>query len=249
MTVKIKKNKYPTGFCANGQCEDTRPFNYKGDPLRICDFWQTCPCACHERVSQMYRMLDLPRADTEQMPEYTELLRQQRAEFVMPEPWELAESRALSNGAVGNAHPSDEGTVTGHGDSATGTFTPTFMPTPTGRRARGQLEFQVLKVCQEFVNDAYEWDMCLPKLVSERIATVEAVEPPSTGAIDAVWDRWQKLGFASRDKKPSRFVEFTGEGTEMELARLKYKAKQDKRRGISEARRNPTLGRPTKRSK
>jgi hypothetical protein len=202
----------------------------------------------------MYTSLGLPREEAMQNPEYSEWARAERAKFVMPDPV-IGVLPVHSNIDGGMVHPDHEGPYTGQvdgvldalGDAAPAPALPSFGPTPTGRRARGQLEVDVLKVCQDFVDNVYEWELCTPKLVSETIGKMYAVEPPSTGAIDAVWNRWEALDFAKRDHKPSHFVGFTGDSTFVHLQTLKVSKKRAKKRMVAEQRRG--IPRPPVRSK
>jgi hypothetical protein len=115
---------------------------------------------------------------------------------------------------------------------------PTFPTTPTGRKARGELEYEVLAVCADFAADVFDWETCTPKLVAAEIGKREAKEPPSTGAINAVWQRWEQLGFASHNKKPLRFLFFNQpEHSASDLQSLKVKTRRAKRRSLTEAKR------------
>jgi hypothetical protein len=241
----VTKKKLISGFCANGHHEGTKPKSKKtGLPFPICTCWTTCTCDCHEKVTAMYESLGLPREEAMQNPEYSEWARAERSRFVMPDPV-YARIPVHSNIDGVMVHPSNEDPHTGQQDSVLGTLAdaapmpvaPSFGPTPTGRRARGQLEADVLKVCQEFSDGVYEWELCTPKLVSETIGKMYAVEPPSTGAIDAVWNRWEALEFAKRDRKPSHFVGFIGESSFIYLQSLKVQKKRAKKRQIAEQRR------------
>lgn len=235
------RNKFVTGFCSIGSHEGTRPFSASGEPMKVCSFYDTCPCTCHMEIDQMYEMAGLPRDEPEQTPEYRakldriELETTLMLESVYRDRWGVP-SLSSTNGT--HAHPDDERMATGTPSASAGplstddhgTVEPRFTSTPTGRRARGQLEFDVLKICDEYTRDVYEWDYCTPKLVAEAIGKMHATEPPSTGAINAVWDRWERLGFAVQDKKPSRFVRFEVNSNLQTLEMLKAKAKRDKRR-------------------
>jgi hypothetical protein len=245
------KKKILSGFCANGLHEATQP-KRGGQPMAICTCWETCGCQCHEKITSIYTSLNLPREPAEQNPEYVEWARAERSRFVMPDPI-IGAYAAHSTGDGTIPHGEDEGSHTGQQDSAldplaggaTVSGVPRFGPTPTGRRARGQLEADVLKVCQDFANNVFEWEICTPKLVAEEIGHRYTIEPPSTGAIDAVWNRWEELGFAKRDKKPSRFVSFEGDSSFVYLQSLKVGKKRAKKRAIAEQRRG--IPRPVKR--
>lgn len=113
-----------------------------------------------------------------------------------------------------------------------------FTATPTGRAARGQLEDWVKKQCDIWLIEGYHFP-CTPVWISTEIGHDEGVEPPSVGAISAVFDRWVKLGFAVVDKKPTRFSRYTEEGLRIGLDAMKARAKSvvkrrkaDLRRGI-----------------
>lgn len=239
------KKKLISGFCANGFHEGTKPRGPKsGMPMAICTVWETCSCDCHVKITEMYESLNLPREEAMQNPEYVEWARAERAKFVMPDP---VSSRfdGLSSIDGPIPHDDDEEAATGLGTGTLGTLptrapvpvVPRFAPTPTGRRARGQLEADVLKVCQDFYHNVFEWEFCTPKLVAEEIGRRHAIEPPSTGAIDAVWDRWLALGFAYRERKPSRFTGFVGSSDFSYLEGLKVQKKRAKKRQVAEQRR------------
>lgn len=100
-----------------------------------------------------------------------------------------------------------------------------FAPTATGRAARGQLEYWVKRQCDIWLLEEYSFP-CTPAWISEEIASDEAIDPPSVGAISAVFDRWVKLGFATVEKKPSRFTGYTPEGISKGLERMKEEAKR-----------------------
>lgn len=243
------RNKYPTGYCtsyipldAQGH-EGTKPHNRLGVPLKVCPFPTTCPCTCHQEIDQMYEMAGMPRPEVEQTHEYLEHMRFQSHETVIPNDLESVLGDVPSIAMGTDALPDDERAAAGHQGTVPDTLPSparTFHATPTGRRAKGQLEYDVLKVCQEWTREVYDWPDCTPKLVAERIGRVNATEPPSTGAINAVWDRWERLGFAEQAKKPSRFVKFTGAGTVTELDFKKKYTKRQAKRAATEARLRPT---------
>lgn len=244
MPPKVKK-KLISGFCANGQHEGTKPVSFNGAPMRSCDLWENCGCTCHGKITEMYQLAGMDREPPEQSVDYLAAMRAQRAEFAMPSLYDMPPDTPLST-PDGTGTPPDVERVVATPERAAygtneppphGTVEPTFDPTPTGRRARGQLEFDVLKICDEFSRDVYEWEHCTPKLVAERIGHMYATEPPSTGAINAVWDRWEKLGFAKQDKKPSRFVCFEMDGSLVTLQMLKAKVRSDKKRLRADQRR------------
>jgi hypothetical protein len=239
--------KHPTGFCtpynpldAQGH-EGTKPKSRNGNPLPICTAWETCPCTCHKEIDDMYALAGIPRPEAEQNPDYEAVMSEKHlATQVMLDSLALpmAHFNGLSNSGGPTAHDADEGPATGDVATSSPIPQPQFAPTPTGRRARGQLEYDVLKVCQDFAEGVFDWPECTPKLVSIEIGKLEAVEPPSTGAINAVWDRWEALGFATQAKKPSRFVKFNVESpTALTLDRMKSQVKRERKRGQAEQKR------------
>ena len=257
------RSKYPTGFCATINVpemsqghEGTSPRSWNGKPMRVCTDIEHCPCECHYQIDQMYAMINQPRPEPEQSPAYLAYLREVLAEFEMPDVWESPVMDPLSSPDGTDAPPDDERPVATLPVPALGGISAIittsggqtrYTPTPTGRRARGQLEFDVLFVCDEFARDVYEWEYCTPKLIAERIGIMNQTEPPSTGAINAVWDRWEKLGFAKQDKKPSRFVGFVIDGSHETLERLKNNVRKNKRLQQAEQRRGTLRPRATKR--
>jgi hypothetical protein len=192
-------------------------------------------------------MLGMERPIPEQSTAYLARLRAEAGQFDRGETWESPATPILSSSDGIDALPDDDRPVVVPSRPALGGVStpepvtlpaPRFTPTPTGRRAKGQLEYDVLTVCDEYSRDVYEWEYCTPKLVAERIAVMnQEPELPSTGAINAVWDRWEKLGFAKQDKKPSRFVSFVVDGQPATLEMLKARTKSERRRAAGEAKR------------
>jgi hypothetical protein len=242
MPPKTKK-KVKTGFCSNGQCEGTKPKSRSGKPLKICEFWEDCACSCHKMVTEMYEMAGMEREPVYQSDEYETAIQVNHAQtqrMLDAVAADMAARNGLSS-LVGIGVPpdaSDPVAVPVDSPAGTlqtsGTHTPRFTTTPTGKRARGQLEFDVLRVCDEFTRDIYEWQLCLPKLVAERIGKINDTEPPSVGAIQAVWDRWVRLEFASYEKNPVRFTGFKTYSSLQTLETLKLKIKRDLKRAKAE---------------
>lgn len=243
--------QHPSGFCtpynplvSQGH-EGSKPVSLSGVPLKVCDSWQDCPCYCHYEMDMMYEMTGMEREPAEQSPEYTAMkAKEHLATQIMLDSLAVKTAILAPLSNVGDTidRPGIEGPVDGTGDSATGTpaaaTAPRFNPTPTGRRARGQLEYDVLAVCRQFVDGVFDWEYCTPKNVSEEIGKVHAIEPPSTGAINAVWDRWERLEFATQDKKPSRFVTFSVDRASIDtLEQIKRQTKREKKRGQAEQKR------------
>lgn len=251
------KKKIVSGFCnafgKKPQHEGTKPVSASGAPMPVCTDWQDCACSCHTQITEMYKMIDEPRPEPEQTVDHLEWIRAQRHQFRAPSDVPTGDPSIRLHAGGADVPPDPERTVAAPETDALApsrgtppavpvmraTMIPTFRPTPTGRRPAGQLEHDVLSVCEEFTRDVYEWEQCTPKLVAERIGVIYQMEPPSTGAINAVWDRWEKLGFAEQGRKPSRFLRFINNPTDpsAELQRMKDQAARDKKRNQAELRR------------
>lgn len=226
------RNKYPSGFCNDngkpGQHEGTKPKS-GGKPLPTCPDWQMCPCVCHQNVDKLFEQTGMERIEVPNS-EFAPV----RTEIIMPE---------ILDPIGSNVASSDTGVI-GHPDHERPVAAPVNMPTTplaqrrteTGRAARGGLEAQVWDACSTLISLSGD-DPITPKLVSEWIITKYNIPTPSTGAINAVWERWVKLGFAETAKKPNRFVKFLGEGSWEELVRMKTSAKVKQRSSKSAAKR------------
>lgn len=103
-----------------------------------------------------------------------------------------------------------------------------YRPTASGRAARGQLEYYVHVVCDSWVVEK-SLEFCTPGFVSQQISVEFSVPPPSAGAIDAIFKRWEALGFAIIERKPTRFSGYTPQGAKHGLEGLKLLAKQGKK--------------------
>ena len=227
------RNKYLTGFCANGQCEGTRPKNFQGTPLSVCPMWDTCPCKCHFDLDKMFEMVNRTPDRPIKNPEYNP----PKNQFWMPGDDDDLPPVDVPLPVPGMDAPSDHERRPMTPPRAPAG--PIFSPTPTGRKARGQLEQEVLEVCADFMRDVFDWEYCLPKLVAEEIGKRATAETPSTGAINACWDRWEKMGIAVQAKKPSRLVKWADgfTGTWEDLLKRKDRMKREKRRTVQAAKR------------
>jgi hypothetical protein len=105
-----------------------------------------------------------------------------------------------------------------------------FLPTQTGRSSRGELEAWVKEVCDAWLIDQ-NGNPCTPVYVAEEIGHKYGIRNPSTGAIDAVWRRWIRIGFAVIDSKPNRFTAYTEAGIKYTLEGLKERARRASKSG------------------
>lgn len=219
------RSKHLTGFCNEsnkpGQHEGTKP-----GKLKTCPFWEECPCECHYRVDALFKMTGMERREMPN-PDYAP----QKSEFVMPYvPVSDPTAVAFADGGV--IGPNDDERAVDMPPLAAATPL-AERRTETGRAARGGLEAQVWDACHNYPGE----DAITPRQVGEWIAEKYKIPTPSSGAINAVWDRWQAMGFCEQAKKPNRFLNFVNEGTWEELARLKATVKRVKKQTVSNARR------------
>lgn len=200
-----------SGFCSNGQHEGTKPRGIDEKPLKVCtlDVCGYCECDCHTKLDQLFEMAGIPRTP-QQNPEYIPY----RRTFWMPsdEPdYGLPEAAPEVVEGVGVAVIEREVTTT-----------------KTGRTQRGGLEFWVQRECLAWLLDR-DPEYGLPVgIISNEIGRIEGIKPPSQGAIAAVFDRWEKCGYARFEVKPRRFVGLTEQGEANGLEWCKAQAKKTK---------------------
>jgi hypothetical protein len=209
---------YISGFCSIGAHEGTAPKNVNGRSVPTCKMpSDRCSCKCHKDLDEMFSMAEMERITVDKSGYVPD-----RSDFVMPDLAELAATRIQASATVALEHiESPDPTL------IPSTLARSFVPTPTGRSARGELEYQVDVVCKMWLIDK-PWDLCLPKYISEEIARTTDMRPPSVGAIGAVFDRWVALGYAVCERKPVRFVGFTELGRDLGLDGLKQRARLHK---------------------
>lgn len=194
--------------------------------------WLECPCQCHKDIDEMFELMGMERKLMSN-PEYSPDM----GNFIMPDPFDHSletphrERRGpLAPDRVRTGPINSDRILSGE----------VFAPTVSGRRAKGQLEYQVLEACNKAVTNWPEEIEITPKRIAEYIANREGIELPSTGAIDAVWNRWVKMLFAEKGSKPVRFLGFTNGTTQTieDLERVKYKFKSDNKRQVASDKRN-----------
>ena len=227
MTEKVKKNAMKTGFCFDGNHEGTKPKSHSGLPMKTCEFWQTCPCECHEMITRMFEETGMERLLIDN-PEY----RHVKSPFWMPSLLDTPLESTASNGS--GAIPA---TVVQGADPAVAPprVAASYAPTSTGRAARGELESHVQEATDDWTATVPEYK-CTPDWINEWLAEKYGMNA-SVGAIHAVFMRWEKLGFAYIEKKPVRFLGYTPDGIKYGLERLKIKSKREKKQRQSAANR------------
>lgn len=217
-----KRRKVTSGFCLSGWHEGTKP-----QGIKTCPFFDSCPCKCHKDIDKMFEQIGEDRILIEN-PRYSP---KRTRDYWMPGDPEPDDDRIEAPPlSVESTEPDVEPALV-RNDA------PAMVRTATGRRAKGSLEEEVRYVCEQFSNEVFDWDICSPKRVAEEIGKLNATEPPSTGAIQAVWNRWEALGFAKQDKKPARFVGFTDGSSQADLDAMKRADRMAKKRTKSRMKR------------
>lgn len=204
---------YKTGFCSNGHCEGTAPVSYTGKPMKVCVAYQICECDCHKKFNKMYEMADVPR-QVHQNPNYEPVKGPDLSEYLRMS--EDLPDAALPGGTR-TTRATDKPSTTAPGllESAR-----TFTGTPSGYRQRGQLEAEVQQICNRGILGEFD-EHLTPQLIAEMI---DPDNPPSTGAIGAVFNRWERIGYARIHRKPLYFQGLTVEGMRDGLETLKRKS-------------------------
>lgn len=211
---------YISGFCGIGSHEGSKRISPSGKPLKTCTLYEQCKCdhpTCHSFFDRMFAEAGLPRIAVDNSGYHVE-----DAGFIRPTPTIVEATPILSSGNAALEPGTLESVAPG---IAPPVKRAEYGPTASGRAARGQLEAQVNSTCTTWVVDEIKY-ACTPKYISEEIAKSEGIKPPSTGAITAVLERWTKIGYATMEKKPTRFTGFTEKAVQLGLEELKRRSKR-----------------------
>lgn len=205
---------YLTGFCGIKHCEGTAPVSPSGKPMKVCVAHEFCECECHKKFDRMYKMAGEPRR-VHQNPNYVPYVYPDMSEYFNASDDAPA---TLSGGVAVVAEPRERPSETAPGllESAR-----TFTGTEAGHRQRGQLEAEVQKVCNRAMMGEFD-EFMTPQAIAELI---DPDNPPSTGAIGSVFNRWERIGYAKIHRKPLYFQHLTVEGMRDGLEACKRKAK------------------------
>jgi len=219
--------KYKTGFCANGDCEGSARKTAAGKARPSCKWWKRCPCSCHQMYDLMFRTAEMERQVVDNSGYAPDT-----GEFQMPTLEERIAMIASSMPAAPSAPRIIESPAP---DIVPATVTRAFTPTPSGRAARGELALWVKTECDIWAVDQPGYK-CTPVYVAEAIAKTQGfVRPPSVGAVDAVFKRWERIGFAIIERKPTRFSSYTPDGIRLGLEGCIERAKRAARTETAEA--------------
>lgn len=216
---------YPllTGFCHSGWHEGVKAVTASGAPAPTCKFYINCPCECHARLNRMYQISGQERIlvdNSDWKPESISLPAHVTSIVTVPSVAPTTDAPPAREEPAAAVLPAP--------------IARSFEPTPTGRTARGELESWV-----KVETDAWAADViasaehpeivvrnCTPRFVAEEIARSKGIKAPSEGAVNAVFMRWEKIGFARIERKPTRFTGYTPDGIRLGLEAMKSRAKK-----------------------
>lgn len=101
-------------------------------------------------------------------------------------------------------------------------------------RPRGWLSDAVKDVCDDFLTgkiELPEGKTLTPHYVALQVAEKEGLEnPPSTGAVSAVFKRWDEYGFALFHKKPFAFKDYSAQGKKVGLHGILDKRREKRKK-------------------
>lgn len=216
---------YPmlSGFCKAGWCEGTKARTAKGTSAPTCKFYTNCPCECHARLNRMFQIAGNERV----LVNHSEW----KPEFIVKIPPATLAVEPPSIEPRPDTPPPPEEPVAAILPAA---IERSFGPTPTGRTARGELESWVKEETDAWAADVEAAKVhpeilirnCTPSFVAKEVGRSQGFAPPSEGAVNAVFMRWEKLGFAVIERKPTRFAGYTPDGVKFGLDTLKARAKR-----------------------
>ncbi|AKJ72494.1 hypothetical protein GMA7_57 [Gordonia phage GMA7] len=205
---------YKTGFCGTGCCEGTAPVSFTGKPMKVCTAFEICTCTCHAKFNRMYEMAGAER-QVHQNPNYVPVIHPSFAEYFSVSPELDGESLGVTTTTRTIDQPSEI-------VPSVKVSVREFTQTSSGYRQRGQLELEVQQVCIKSMNGEFS-ERLTPQFIAEQI---NPESPPSTGAIGAVFNRWEAIGYAKIHRKPLYFAHLTVEGMRDGLEACKRRNKR-----------------------
>lgn len=223
--------KWISGFCGIGCHEGTAPTNANGTPLKVCvaigngpDDKNRCGCKCHKQIDKMYESAGIPRVA-------------QQSPLWKPPPspdlsWLYEDSENPLDALVSTGTQNPARSAEPARDHGIPVHQPTHAPderTPAGYRRKGQLEDSVNEVCTGYLKGEYQSDENGDMTTKHIAHLIDPDNPPSAGAVQAVLERWVKLGYAEMRRKPVGFQMLTVEGMQKGLARMKEEAQAQRK--------------------
>lgn len=102
------------------------------------------------------------------------------------------------------------------------------------RRGRGELEAQVKEITDAYEADPSKVDLpegktLTPHMVAKLIADKTGEDAPSSGAVAAIFKRWDEYGYALTHDKPLAFKKVSAAGKKQGLDGLKEKHREAKK--------------------
>lgn len=219
-------SKWISGFCSTGCHEGTQPVNLNGTPLKVCvaigdgpDSKNRCSCKCHVEIDKMYESAGLAR-----VPQQSPLWKPAKSPDLT---WLYEDSESELDTFVSvrsQGTPADAEPARDHGIPVEQPRYDTADRTPSGFRKKGQLEESVQDVCLGYLKGKYEADENGDMTTKHIGLLIDAESPPSPGAVQAVLERWEKLGYAEMRRKPVGFQMLTAEGMQKGLSAMRQEA-------------------------
>lgn len=221
--VNAKKFPYITGFCGNGQHENSKLLSKAGASrvacrgkyeFRFCAV--QCECWCHALFAAAGVTSDSPLSDTTDATDATE-----SSDSGDPRASETAPSEPTT--IPSSAIPTQRSTywswlvLQDHLEPQLKRLVmklifdqeSEFVESAENikeRRKRGSLEYNVEAVCRLWLESKLPYKSLIPTDVG---MLINAMDPPSPGAIHAVFTRWNEQGLAEVAHSPFRFLSFT----------------------------------------
>jgi hypothetical protein len=211
---------YRSGFCNLGLHESTAPKDRNGKALKVCVFYETCTCECHQIVNEIFELSGTPR-EGKQNPDYVPYVPTHNLGLKTIEaPGILDEVEVPKNTMISIAPGIIPGAIVKE-----------FTPTPSGRLARGQLTLWVKEICDEWIVEMYDVT-CTPQWIAEKIKEYHKLGEFDPGGIYGIFYKWRDWEFAYIDEKPLRFDGYTDHGIKAGLdgCEAEYKRKMKARR-------------------
>lgn len=207
---------YITGFCAAGGHENSAVLSPKGALLKSCagdykirsghsPIEVKCTCVCHEQFREIRAITDAARRKAEDEAFFHDAIARTFGHDVTPTlpPTTPIEATTGQPGASTAPAPAPRRPT----ELVIVDLSDTFKPTPTGREARGQLEERVRVVVAKY--HVQMNDLMTPNLIA---SYVNKENPPSPGAIHAIFKRWELRAWCVLGTKPFRLIELTDLG-------------------------------------
>lgn len=240
------KFPYITGHCGNGSHEGMKVVSGLGHLLKPCSGIYTwrfteakCSCWCHANAIMMRRDAEIAASTapmvtnaTDGMPNLQGMLaatlgpvptyvtptESELKVILPPDPLKVLEdlcnsgrvSQQLVNLVIRKAMGKE----------------PTLeqLSVDEGRRKRGQLDTNVELVCRLWLMKYLPWEQLTTSAIS---LMIDAVDPPSQGAIYSVFMLWAGNNWATIEKHPIRFIKFSDEVWIDGLTVVRYKHKRE----------------------